>query len=79
VVQRAMFRLRSDVEDKLNRMPLHYVDRQPRGDMLSRVTNDIDNLAQSLQQTMSMLLTSSLSIVGVLVMMITISPCWPGR
>ena len=74
VVQRAMFHLRSDVEDKLNRMPLRYVDRQPRGDMLSRVTNDIDNLAQSLQQTLSQLLTSSLTIVGVLIMMITISP-----
>jgi ATP-binding cassette subfamily B protein len=74
VVQRAMFRLRSDVEDKLNRMPLRYVDRQPRGDMLSRVTNDIDNLAQSLQQTLSQLLTSSLTLVGVLIMMITISP-----
>jgi ATP-binding cassette subfamily B protein len=74
VVQRAMFRLRSDVEDKLHRMPLRYVDRQPRGDMLSRVTNDIDNLAQSLQQTMSQLLTSTLSIFGVLIMMFTISP-----
>ncbi len=74
VVQRAMFRLRADVEDKLNRMPLRYVDRQPRGDMLSRVTNDIDNLAQSLQQTMSQLLTSTLTLVGVLIMMITISP-----
>jgi ATP-binding cassette, subfamily B, multidrug efflux pump len=74
VVQRAMFHLRSDVEDKLNRMPLRYVDRQPRGDMLSRVTNDIDNLAQSLQQTLSQLLTSTLSLVGVLIMMITISP-----
>ena len=74
VVQRAMYRLRSDVEDKLNRMPLRYVDRQPRGDMLSRVTNDIDNLAQSLQQTLSQLLTSTLTLVGVLIMMITISP-----
>ena len=74
VVQRAMFRLRSDVEDKLGRMPLRYVDRQPRGDMLSRVTNDIDNLAQSLQQTLSQLLTSGLTIVGVTIMMITISP-----
>ena len=74
VVQRAMFRLRSDVEDKLQRMPPRYVDRQPRGDMLSRVTNDIDNLAQSLQQTMSQLLTSSLTIFGVLIMMFTISP-----
>ncbi len=74
VVQRAMFRLRSDVEDKLSRMPLRYVDRQPRGDMLSRVTNDIDNLAQSLQQTLSQLLTSVLTLAGVLIMMITISP-----
>jgi ATP-binding cassette subfamily B multidrug efflux pump len=74
VVQRAMYRLRADVEDKLNRMPLRYVDRQPRGDMLSRVTNDIDNVAQSLQQTLSQLLTSTLTLVGVLIMMITISP-----
>src|SRR4029450_1865577 len=74
VVQRAMFRLRSDVEDKLNRMPLRYVDRQPRGDMLSRVTNDIDNVAQSLQQTLSQLLTSTLTLVGVLIMTLTISP-----
>jgi ATP-binding cassette subfamily B protein len=74
VVQRAMFRLRSDVEDKLNRMPLKYVDRQPRGDMLSRVTNDIDNLAQSLQQTLSQLLTSSLTLVGVAIAMLLISP-----
>ena len=69
VVQRTMYRLRADVEDKLNRLPLSYVDRQPRGDLLSRVTNDIDNLAQSLQQTLSQLLTSSLTLVGVLIMM----------
>ncbi|UDY34193.1 ABC transporter ATP-binding protein [Dermatobacter hominis] len=73
VVQRTMFRLRADVETKLNRMPLRYVDRQPRGDLLSRVTNDIDNLAQSMQQTLSQLLSSSLQLVGVLVMMFTIS------
>ena len=62
------------VEDKLNRLPLSYVDRQPRGDLLSRVTNDIDNVAQSLQQTLSQMLTSTLTIVGVLIMMFTISP-----
>ncbi|HUP73565.1 MAG TPA: ABC transporter ATP-binding protein [Acidimicrobiales bacterium] len=73
VVQRTMRRLRSDVEDKLNRLPLRYVDRQARGDLLSRVTNDIDNLAQSMQQTLSMALTSILQLVGVLVMMIVIS------
>jgi ATP-binding cassette subfamily B protein len=73
VVQRSMLRLRADVETKLGRMPLAYVDSQPRGDLLSRVTNDIDNLAQSLQQTLSQLLTSSLQLVGVLIMMFSIS------
>ena len=73
VVQRTMRRLRSDVEDKLNRLPLRYVDRQARGDLLSRVTNDIDNLAQSMQQTLSMALTSVLQLVGVLVIMFVIS------
>ncbi|MDQ1431896.1 MAG: ATP-binding cassette, subfamily multidrug efflux pump [Actinomycetota bacterium] len=74
VVQRSMSKLRSDVEDKLNRLPLAYVDSQPRGDLLSRVTNDIDNVAQSLQQTLSMMLTSTLTIIGVVIMMISISP-----
>ncbi|MFN8020142.1 MAG: ABC transporter ATP-binding protein [Acidimicrobiales bacterium] len=74
IVQRTMNQLRNDVEAKLNRLPLGYVDRQPRGDLLSRVTNDIDNVAQSLQQTLSQLLTSALTITGVLVMMIWISP-----
>ena len=73
VVQRTMYRLRRDVEDKLNRLPLKYVDEMPRGDLLSRVTNDIDNLAQSLQQTLSQMLTSTLQIVGVMCAMILIS------
>jgi ATP-binding cassette subfamily B protein len=74
VVQRTMYRLRRDVEEKLNRLSLAYVDSQPRGDLLSRVTNDIDNIAQSLQQTLSQLLTSTLTILGVLAMMIWLSP-----
>jgi ATP-binding cassette, subfamily B, multidrug efflux pump len=74
VVQRTMHRLRGAVEDKLNRLPISYVDRRPRGDLLSRVTNDIDNVQQSLQQTLSQLLTSSLTVVGVVVMMFVISP-----
>src|SRR5262245_6004971 len=74
VTQRSMMRLRADVEDKLSRMPLSYVDKQPRGDMLSRVTNDIDNLAQSLQQTLSQMLTSSLTLIGVVILMFSISP-----
>ncbi len=74
VVQRTMCRLRSDVEEKINRLPLAYVDRKARGDLLSRVTNDIDNVAQSMQQTLGQMLTSILTIVGVVVMMFTISP-----
>ncbi len=74
VVQRTMHRLRADVESTLNHFPLRYVDGQPRGDLLSRVTNDIDNLAQSLQQTLSQMLTSLLTVVGVVVMMLLISP-----
>ncbi len=74
VVQRSMQQLRSDVEDKINALPLSYIDRQPRGDLLSRVTNDIDNVAQGLQQTLSMMLTSTLTLIGVVIMMISISP-----
>ncbi len=74
VVQRVVFRLRADVEDKLNRLPLRYFDRQPRGELLSRVTNDIDNVSQTLQQTMQQALTSLLTVVLVLVMMFSISP-----
>ena len=74
IVQRTMRQLRTDVEAKLNRFPLSYIDNQPRGDLLSRVTNDIDNLAQSLQQTLSQVLTSLLTVAGVVVMMLVISP-----
>jgi ATP-binding cassette subfamily B protein len=74
IVQRTVYRLREDVEAKLNRLPLRYFDTNPRGDILSRVTNDIDNVSQSLQQTLSQLLTSLLTVVGVLAMMIVISP-----
>ncbi len=74
VVQRSMLHLREQVERKINRLPLSYVDRHARGDLLSRVTNDIDNLSQSLQQTTSQILTSLLTLIGVIVMMFVISP-----
>jgi ATP-binding cassette subfamily B multidrug efflux pump len=74
VVQRLMFRLRSLAEAKLNALPLAYIDRQARGDLLSRVTNDIDNVAQSLQQTLSQMLTSVLLLTGVAAAMFFISP-----
>ncbi|PWN02113.1 multidrug ABC transporter ATP-binding protein [Nocardioides silvaticus] len=74
IVQETVRRMRSDVEDKIHRLPLSYFDRQPRGELLSRVTNDIDNVAQNLQQTMSQLLTSLMMVVGVLGMMFWVSP-----
>ena len=74
VVQGTVYRLRAEVEEKINRLPLGYFDRQPRGELLSRVTNDIDNVSQSLTQTMSQLLTSLLTVGGVVGMMISISP-----
>ena len=67
-------RLRDKVEAKIHRLPLDYFDRQPRGELLSRVTNDIDNVAQSLSQTMSQVLSSLLTVLGVVVMMVLLSP-----
>jgi ATP-binding cassette subfamily B protein len=74
VVQRTIRRMRADVEGKIHRLPLGYFDRSPRGELLSRVTNDIDNISQTLQQTMSQLLQSLLTLVAVLAMMLWISP-----
>ncbi|WP_308169478.1 ABC transporter ATP-binding protein [Acrocarpospora catenulata] len=74
VVQRAAFRLRERIAAKLARLPLSYFDGQPRGEILSRATNDTDNIAQTLQQTMSQLISSVLTVVGVLAMMFWISP-----
>ncbi|HYO38927.1 MAG TPA: ABC transporter ATP-binding protein [Nocardioidaceae bacterium] len=74
VVQSTVQRMRADVEEKINRLPLGYFDRQPRGELLSRVTNDIDNVSQTLQQTMSQLLVSLLTVLGVVTMMFVISP-----
>ncbi|WP_448071841.1 ABC transporter ATP-binding protein [Georgenia yuyongxinii] len=75
VVQRTGFRMREDVQAKIDRLSLGHLDGQPRGDVLSRVTNDIDNVTQSLQQTLSQLVTSVLTVLGVLVMMFVLS--WP--
>jgi ATP-binding cassette, subfamily B, multidrug efflux pump len=74
ITQRAMYGLRREVEEKLARLPLRYFDSHPHGDILSRVTNDIDNLTTTLQQGFSQLLTSVLTIIGVLGMMFWISP-----
>lgn len=74
VVQNAMYRLRKDVDGKLFRLPMSHFQRESRGDVLSRVTNDIDNLAQTLSQTLTQIVTSVLTIVGVLAMMLWLSP-----
>jgi ATP-binding cassette, subfamily B, multidrug efflux pump len=74
ITQRTVYRLREEVEYKLNRLPLRYFDTMNRGELLSRVTNDIDNISQSLQQTMSQLLTSLLTVIGVVILMFVVSP-----
>jgi ATP-binding cassette subfamily B protein len=73
-INRTVHRLREDVQAKLERLPLSYFDRQQRGEVLSRATNDIDNIGQTMQQSMGQLINSLLTIVGVLVMMFWISP-----
>ncbi|MFF3320364.1 ABC transporter ATP-binding protein [Streptomyces sp. NPDC003035] len=74
VVQRAGHRLREEAQNKLARLPLSYFDKQPRGEVLSRTTNDIDNITQTLQQAFSQMVRALLTLVGVLVMMFWISP-----
>jgi len=73
-VQQSILRMRQKVSVKIDRLPLSYFDNQPRGELLSRVTNDIDNVSQTLQQTLSQLLNSLLMVMGVLAMMFWISP-----
>ncbi|MFF0742468.1 ABC transporter ATP-binding protein [Streptomyces sp. NPDC004111] len=74
VVQRLAFRLRERAQTKLARLPLSYFDRQPRGEVLSRTTNDIDNVTQTMQQASGQMVRSLLTLVGVLAMMFWISP-----
>ena len=78
VAQRTVYRMREDVESKLARLPLRYFDRHSHGDILSRVTNDIDNVTTTLQQGLSQLLSSMLTILGVIAMMFWISPLLAG-
>ena len=72
--QKTVYRIRRDMNDKLNRLPLKYFDGRTHGEILSRVTNDIDNIANTLAQSLTQIITSVVSIVGYLVMMISISP-----
>lgn len=74
VTQSAIYDLREKVAAKIGRLPLHYFDSHPRGDLLSRVTNDIDNISNTLQQVLTQLITAVLTVLGVLAMMFWISP-----
>src|SRR6478735_2173370 len=73
IMMRTMYRLRESVEAKINRLPLSYFDKVQRGELISRVTNDIDNITQTMQQSLSTVVTSVLTVVGVLIMMFSIS------
>ncbi len=74
VAQKTVYGLRTDVEDKLSRLPLKFFDSRTHGEILSRVTNDVDNIATTLQQSLTQLITSIATIIGVVVMMLSISP-----
>ncbi|MEL5960573.1 ABC transporter ATP-binding protein [Streptomyces sp. CLV115] len=74
IINRVVFQLREDIQTKLSRLPLSYFDQAKRGEVLSRATNDIDNISQTMQQTMGQLINSLLTIVGVLIMMFWVSP-----
>lgn len=74
IVQRTVLTLRTEVQDKVHRLPLSYFDSRLRGELLSRVTNDVDNIAATVSMTISQLLTAVLTVGAVLVMMLTISP-----
>lgn len=74
VSQKLTYRLRKEISEKINRMPMNYFDTRTHGEVLSRVTNDIDTLSQSLNQSATQIITSFTTIIGVLVMMLSISP-----
>ena len=74
VAQNTVYALREDINQKLSRLPLKYFDTHTHGDTLSRVTNDLDNISTTLQQSITQLITASVTLVGILVMMLIISP-----
>jgi ATP-binding cassette, subfamily B, multidrug efflux pump len=74
VAQKTVYRLRQDVYEKLNRMPLKFFDSRPHGEIMSRAVNDMDNISTTLQQSLTQLITSATTLVGIVVMMLTISP-----
>lgn len=73
VAQKVSYNLRKEISEKVNKLPLKYFDSVSYGDVLSRVTNDVDTISQTLNQSMSQIITSATTLVGVLIMMISIS------
>lgn len=74
VAQRIVFKMREQISDKLSRLPLKYFDGRTHGETLSRATNDVDNISNTLQQSITQFITSLVTVIGVIVMMLTISP-----
>ena len=74
VVQRIAFRMRKEISEKINRLPMNYYDKHSFGDVLSRITNDVDTLTQGLNQSVTQLISSSATLIGILIMMLSISP-----
>lgn len=74
ISQKMTYRLRKEISEKINRMPMNYFDKMTHGEILSRITNDVDTLGQSLNQSATQMITSVTTIIGVLVMMLSISP-----
>ena len=73
ISQKVAYSLRKDISEKIDRLPLSFFDKHASGDILSRITNDVDTIAQSLNQSMAQIITSTVTVVGVVIMMFTIS------
>ena len=74
VTQKLCYKMRKDVSEKINRMPLKYFESRTYGEVLSRITNDIDTMGNGLNQSITQLITSVSTVIGVFIMMLTISP-----
>ena len=74
ISQKLTYRMRKEISEKINRMPMNYFDKMTHGEVLSRITNDVDTLSMSLNQSVTQLITSVTMLIGVLIMMLSISP-----
>ena len=74
ISMKVSYKMRKDISEKINKMPLSYFDKTNHGEVLSRVTNDVDTVSQTLNQSLSQIISSATTVIGVLIMMISISP-----